>query len=1695
MALTLQSIAQAQTFTPVPLTPGSFNESIVIPANWPYKLNNQSVSVTIDNGPTLQTDTVTGYPTYYSIDSGDTYFEQGMNRAHSNYGLPAGGSLLTNATFSSHVYQLGYWTNWNSNCVCICPYTNGLTYNSLSLVGGPYTYPANPYYQANMTLNNTNGLGGFNTNIYTALSILVSGGAGSGSAGATNTIKIQYADGTSQTVTDVIPNWFVNAATINYGPYPTASFAYTAQCRCNPSENNNNFTVSSGTTSGSRLWSIDFALNNTSAAATNLIINPQWTYAYSHSADVIFSVSGSANPADDATVPSTAVLTGPFTPIPASGFNAGCVVANSPQTLAGLAPLTATMDYGTNLNGGNNTWFEVGWDGAAPTNGFPAHGSTLTSLAFSSRSYQMAASYNQPMSTLVDTNHQVVNITPQVPGTNWTALSLLTCGASIGSGNRMTNLIILQHLDGVQETNIFIGYDWFETSQSPAYDAWERCNIGSSTSTSGREVENLDTTGTSLGVPHMFDTEFQFYDPSPVTNFQCRYYLAGGTSWTTYIIAVSASTNALPVSAVASYTAAQNVFAGQTATFSISHGTGSGLYYQWQYTDGETFTNNFSDGPSPVYDSSATISGSQTPTLTIANVGPYDTGISNASGTNIYYMCLLTNAIPSQTNSPMAVLTLRVSTATNVLMPGDVLSDFYGSPPTFGEAYPTPAGLLLTNVEDGTLAAYLNYGASGGNTAYTGPVGFTVSPQAGATVVNALRFYVAVNAPVCDPADFALDGSNDGGNTWTPIVPDTLLSLPVERNLATSLAINVTNQIMQEVTFANAAAYTTYRVTIQNVRGGTPTPNSMQIAEIQFLGAQAALSPDLLAQVVPTNKTLLAGGTYSATLEAGGITPFYYQWYSVNGGVTNGVANATNVTITLTNVQPAASGNYFCVVSNVYGAVTSSLVSLTVLTPGPNYVTTVVGDHPLMYWRLDEGNGASSTEATPNGAVAANDYMGNHNGVYTNADIGVSPGYSTNDTDTAAGFGDAYFTTSDSAVWQVPMFTNFVAKTNQPAAFSVEAWVQSPLSSDQTLAGAGIVTFGYGGGGEQFALDCGSSAGSNAFRFYFRDATLGTNVFSNPSHTANAPATATTTDGKWHHVVGVLNSQNPSNNANYIYVDGFLANSNGLGTNLLGVQYGATPLTIGSRSSASTTNLNLQFNGNIDEVALYPYALSSTQVLNHYYASGIMPFFTLQPTNETVSQGATASMLAGVRGTPTVSYQWYQVLPNGTTNTLVNGPSAYGTISGATSTNLVIVDVQTDPNGQDQYVLVAKNAFGPTYSAQVYLDVVNGPPTVIQDLQTEYEFTEGFQFQLFVVADGAQPFTYGWYYNGSPLANGSRISGVNSNVLTVLNAQMSDSGTYQLFITNAYSTPSTPSTAAAVTIVPTLGFNGFGGGWVTNAFNSAFASFTSGFISSNVLELTDGSPDESSSSFFQYPVYVGAFKASFTYQDVNSGNGDDTGADGACFVIQNSAAGSSALGGGGGSLGVSGLTNSAELELNIYSGNSFGGVGFAFSTNGVVANVTDPYPLDIGNGNPVLINVTYLNGIVSLSMAESNGAGGTNHYTDSIAVNLPAAVGGTSAYVGFTGSDGGTASTQTISDFNFVSLPNLTVQSASGSTVVLSWPAGVGDYVLQSSSSLRSPSWSNVSGTVTQSGGMNQQTVSSTGAATYYRLHVQYTPQ
>jgi len=228
----------------------------------------------------------------------------------------------------------------------------------------------------------------------------------------------------------------------------------------------------------------------------------------------------------------------------------------------------------------------------------------------------------------------------------------------------------------------------------------------------------------------------------------------------------------------------------------------------------------------------------------------------------------------------------------------------------------------------------------------------------------------------------------------------------------------------------------------------------------------------------------------------------------------------------------------------------------------------------------------------------------------------------------------------------------------------VEAWVNGGTQTTD----AGIITKGYGNGGEQFNLDCGGSG--HAFRFFVRDAGGG----------AHAATSSVLPNNQWHNLVGVCDQLFGHV---YLYVDGVRVASGTIATNI-GLLTSTLPAVFGARQSSAASQFDFQFVGYMEEVAIYRYALNSNQVAAHFAtATNRAPTF--------VSNPLTAP--SDTAGLPyTVSIANYAIDPNGDsmTFTKLSGPAwlsiaANGNCNGTpfspdAGTNVFLVQV-SDPGG------------------------------------------------------------------------------------------------------------------------------------------------------------------------------------------------------------------------------------------------------------------------------------------------------------------------------------------------------------------------------------------------------------------------------
>ncbi len=216
-----------------------------------------------------------------------------------------------------------------------------------------------------------------------------------------------------------------------------------------------------------------------------------------------------------------------------------------------------------------------------------------------------------------------------------------------------------------------------------------------------------------------------------------------------------------------------------------------------------------------------------------------------------------------------------------------------------------------------------------------------------------------------------------------------------------------------------------------------------------------------------------------------------------------------------------------------------------------SYVAAVLADIPLLYWRLGEAGGNVASDASGN----------SRDGLYASCTLGVT-GALVYDNDTAVAFDGVASTVSG----PVPTFA-------VRAPFTVEAWVRPATATN----------FGHllnheppNGVREGFALFY--NFGTPAFERFVSNSNL-TAAASGPIPTI-----------VFSHLVGTYDGNTLS-----LYVNGVLADA--VSDTRVSVGY-AGDFVVGACEDDEF------FEGTIDEVAVYDYALSPERVLAHFVASG-----------------------------------------------------------------------------------------------------------------------------------------------------------------------------------------------------------------------------------------------------------------------------------------------------------------------------------------------------------------------------------------------------------------------------------------------------------------------------------------------------------
>ncbi len=346
--------------------------------------------------------------------------------------------------------------------------------------------------------------------------------------------------------------------------------------------------------------------------------------------------------------------------------------------------------------------------------------------------------------------------------------------------------------------------------------------------------------------------------------------------------------------------------------------------------------------------------------------------------------------------------------------------------------------------------------------------------------------------------------------------------------------------------------------------GGTSTSSD---AYVEIVTAPASIVQG------PVSGTRLQGASATLTVDAGGSLPLSYQWQFNS----TPIVGATNASLTLNDLQPSAAGNYSVTVTNAAGKATSPAASLTVVPASGSYAATVVRDMPVAYWRLDETN------------TTAYDLAGGHDGTY---DQGLNQGVAgaiLGDPDTAVNF-------PDGAGMNFPahsgIFVPWSADLNPFTGFSVELWARPDP---------------YGAGSERALFASRTTSSGWAYGYYLSANTSDQWEFDTGHKTSGVrmmTAGATTTQA-WCQIIATFDASTGSKN---LYLNGQLATNSmeAIGTfapnNSVNVG-NTSDQGIGKTTAFDPTGEGTYFYGDLDEVAVYGYALSPGQVAQHYGAA------------------------------------------------------------------------------------------------------------------------------------------------------------------------------------------------------------------------------------------------------------------------------------------------------------------------------------------------------------------------------------------------------------------------------------------------------------------------------------------------------------
>ena len=699
--------------------------------------------------------------------------------------------------------------------------------------------------------------------------------------------------------------------------------------------------------------------------------------------------------------------------------------------------------------------------------------------------------------------------------------------------------------------------------------------------------------------------------------------------------------------------ATATVVAGSNTTFTVTAAGSGTLTYQW-------------------LKNGATISGATSATLTLNNV-------SAADAAN--YSVTVANTTASITSSA-ATLTVLVAPAITT-QPVSV-SVVQGNTATFTTAASGTAPLVFQWLKNGTPISGANSNVLSIVTVTTNDAAnysVTVTNIVGSTASSSATLTVLVPPTiVAAPAGTAVVA---GGSATFSVIADGTAPLTYQW-LKNNAAITGATSATLTLNNVSAASAANYSVTVANAAGSVTSVAAALTVN---------LPPAITAQ--PANQFGAVGSVINLSMTASGTGPLSYQWFNAAGALVDGgnISGSATATLTITSLTANEVGNYFVVVSNAFGSVTSATAAVSVNVP-PS-----ISGQPASQTVTAGGSATFSVTASGSSSLA---YQWFKNGTKIANATGIAGA-------TSATLSLTSVTTNSAGNYTVTITNLYGSATSAAATLAV----QVPPGIAAQPVGRTVTT----GSNVTFTVSATGTAPLN-FQWLKNGGALADGGNISGSATAALTVSGVTTNDTGNYSVTVSNPVGSTNSANAA-----LAVIAPTAAPVILTQPASLAIPVGATANFSITasgaNLRYQWLKNGKKIAgatNFTYTIVNTKTNNSGNFSvtvtntagkvtstlatltvAPLPAFAAQPISHKGTNGYTTKFTAKlkVKGPLPISYQWFK---DGTA--LVDGAK----VSGSQSNVLVISNLRLTDAGK--YFVKVSNRVGSVTSSNATLTVV-----------------------------------------------------------------------------------------------------------------------------------------------------------------------------------------------------------------------------------------------------------------------------------------------------------------------------------------------------------------------------------------------------